>query len=352
LLPAERLACLRLIRSDKVGPLAFAGLLRRYGSAARALAEMPGLNPPPLDAIHREVAAAEACGARLLIKGDAHYPPLLARLDEAQPVLFARGDAALAARPAIAIVGARNASALGQRFAKQLAADLGAAGFVIVSGLARGIDAAAHRGSLASGTIAVLGTGIDMPFPPENESLYEDIAASGLILSQFPPGTPALPKNFPRRNAIIAGCALGTVVVEGAVRSGSLLTARLANEQGREVFAVPGSPLDPRAQGPNGLIKGGATLVEGAEDVLAVLNPMLARPGAQPAPAPTAMEADEPPPADIAALVLSLLSPSPVALDDLVRQSDCPATQVAAALLDLELTGQVMRHPGGKVARA
>jgi DNA processing protein len=347
----ERLARLRLIRAPKIGPLTFGGLLRRYGTAARALAAIPALQSVPEEDAKAELAAAQACGARLLLKGEADYPPLLAPLDEAQPVLYALGDSALAARPAAAIVGARNASALGQRFAQMLAEGLGAAGFTIVSGLARGVDAAAHRGSLATGTVAVLGTGIDVPFPPENQSLYRDVAARGLVLSQFPPGTPARPKNFPQRNSIIAGCALGTVVVEGALKSGSLLTARLAADMGREVFAVPGSPLDPRAQGPNSLIKQGATLVESADDVLAVLSPMLARAPTPAAPVPPPA-ADEPPPEDVAALLLSLLSPSPVPLDDLVRQSGLAATLVAAALLELELSGKAMRHPGSLVSLA
>jgi hypothetical protein len=196
----ERLAWLRLIRSEKVGPLTFAGLLRRHGSAVAALRETPGLASPTEAEAQAEIDQAKACGARLLLKADADYPPLLKRLDEAPPVLFALGDAAITQRPSVAIVSARNASALGQRFAKQLAADLGAAGFTIVSGLARGIDAAAHKGSLASGTVAVLGTGIDMPFPPENKALYGEVAAAGLLLSQFPPGAPALPRNFPRRH--------------------------------------------------------------------------------------------------------------------------------------------------------
>lgn len=348
----ERLARLRLIRAPKIGPLTYGGLLRRYGSAARALAAIPALQLSAEDEAQAELAAAARCGARLLLKGDADYPPLLETLDEAQPVLYALGDTALAVRPTVAIVGARNASALGQRFAQMLAEGLGAAGFTIISGLARGIDAAAHRGSLTSGTVAVLGTGIDVPFPPENQGLYGEIAQRGLILSQFPPGTPARPKNFPRRNSIISGCTLGTVVVEGALKSGSLLTARIAADQGREVFAVPGSPLDPRAQGPNSLIKQGATLVESADDVLAVLSPMLARP-VPPAGMPaTAAPEDELPPDDVAALLLSLLSPSPVPLDDLVRQAALPATLVAAALLDLELSGKAVRHPGSKVSLA
>lgn len=348
----ERLARLRLIRAPKIGPLTYGGLLRRYGSAARALDAIPALQLSTEDDARAELTAAEACGARLLLKGDADYPPLLENLDEAQPVLYALGDTAITARPTVAIVGARNASALGQRFAQMLAEGLGAAGFTVVSGLARGIDAAAHRGSLATGTVAVLGTGIDVPFPPENKALYGEIAARGLVLSQFPPGTPGLPKNFPRRNSTISGCALGTVVVEGALKSGSLLTARIAADQGREVFAVPGSPLDPRAQGPNSLIKQGATLVESAEDVLAVLSPMLAR-AAPPEREPVASAPeDEPPPADVTALLLTLLSPSPIPLDDLVRHASLPATLVAAALLDLELAGKAVRHAGSKVSLA
>lgn len=295
---------------------------------------------------------AAKVGARVLAKVDAEYPSRLVQADDAPPVLYAKGACELAAKPCIAIVGARNASALGVRFARQLAGELGEAGLVVISGLARGIDAAAHQGSLATGTIAVLGTGIDIAFPPENETLYGEVLKQGLLLSEYLPGTPASPGNFPRRNRIIAGSAMGTVVVEGAVKSGSLLTARMALDYGREVFAVPGSPLDPRAQGPNGLIRQGATLIQGGGDVLEVLRPIMV--GGLASPAPTSSLA---PPDDLSlehdrAKVLELLSPSPVGIDELARQSGVSPGALSIVILELELAGRVRRHPGHKVSFA
>ncbi len=357
---AERLDWLRLIRTPNVGPVTFAQLLRRYRTAGAALQALPDLAarggrriaPAARDVAEKEMAGARKAGARLLLSAEPDYPRRLAETADAPPVLYALGDTALTAKPAIAVVGARNASALGIRFARQLAGELGQAGLVVVSGLARGIDGAAHEASLGSGTIAVLGTGIDVPFPPENADLYKRVAAQGLVLSEYLPGTPASPTNFPRRNRIIAGTAIGTVVVEGAVKSGSLLTARMALDYGREVFAVPGSPLDPRAHGPNGLIRQGATLVQGAEDVLEVLRPILA--GGLAAPAETGPEA--PPVDDDVAIdaarpkVLERMGASPVGIDELARQVALPHGALMTVLLELELAGRIRRHPGHKVS--
>ena len=356
---AERLDWVRVARTPNVGSVTFAQLRRRYGSAAAALEALPILaarGGKRLTAVGRDVAEAELTaagrlGAQLLLSDDEGYPLLLREAPDAPALLYRMGKGKLDDRPCVAIVGARNASALGIRFARQLAGELGEAGLVVISGLARGIDAAAHQGSLASGTIAVLGTGIDIAFPPENEALYGEVLKHGLLLSEYLPGTPASPGNFPRRNRIIAGSALGTVVVEGAVRSGSLLTARMALDYGREVFGVPGSPLDPRAQGPNGLIKQGATLVQGGGDVLEVLRPIMA--GGLAAPVPDAPRA--PPDDDSAAdagraKVLELLSPSPVGIDELARQSGVPPGALLIVILELELAGRVRRHPGYKVS--
>lgn len=352
--PAERLAWLRLYRSERIGPITFAGLLRRFGSASAALEAMPGWTardgkPLALCSVEdaeRELALAGRAGARLVAKADPDYPEALARLDDAPVLFYAKGKLDLAARPCIAVVGARNASAMGARFARTLAADLGAAGLTVVSGLARGIDAAAHRGALESGTAAVLGTGIDIAFPPENATLYEEIAVRGLLVSDYPPGTAARPQQFPRRNRIISGLSLGIVVVEGALKSGSLTTARYAADQGREVFAVPGSPLDPRANGPNNLIRQGATLTESAIDVLAVVQPMIGRP-AIPVSAPEYQASAR----DIGPGIEQLLGPVPTPVDELVRQSGLAPADVAVAILELEMNGRIARHPGNKISR-
>ncbi len=283
---AERVAWLRLIRTENVGPITFMQLLRRFGTAAAALDALPELarrggrtRPiricPRAEAL-REIETTAAAGARLVARGEPDYPQVLATLDDAPPVLALKGEAGLGHRPAVAVVGARNASALGIRFARQIAAELAGRGLIVASGLARGIDRAAHEGALAAGTaggtIAVLGAGIDVAYPAENAELQARIGEEGLLVAEMPTGTQPKPAHFPRRNRIIAGLALGTLVVEAALQSGSLITARLALEQGREVFAVPGSPLDPRCRGTNDLIRQGATLAEGADDVLRVLR--------------------------------------------------------------------------------
>lgn len=355
-----RLDWLRLARSRRVGPATFIRLLREHGSAGAALHALPGIAgaagvrdyaAASRDAAAEEWRAGEAAGARALLLGAPDYPPQLALVSDPPPLLWVLGDPSLAARPAVALVGARNASALGQRLAARLAADLGAAGFVVASGLARGIDAAAHRAALSTGTIAALAGGIDVIYPPENAALAAEMAGAGLLVSEMPPGHAPRPQDFPRRNRIVSGLALGVVVVEGALRSGSLITARNALDQGREVMAVPGNPLDPRAEGCNQLIRDGATLVRNAEDVIEALAASLgALPVRPPAPEPAAA----PTPAEVEGLdgrLLGLLGPAPVAEDLLTRQLGQSPAAVSAALLDLELSGQVLRHPGGLISR-
>jgi DNA processing protein len=363
--PSERIDWLRLIRSENVGPATFYQLLARCGSAAAALEALPELarragKRRPLAVAsaataERELQAVARLGARLIAWGEPDYPPLLAAIEDAPPLLSMRGDAALLRRPAIAIVGARNASANGRRFARDLALQLGARGLAIVSGMARGIDAAAHQGALPTGTIAVLAGGIDVVYPEENRELYELIAERGTLLAEMPVGTEPQARHFPRRNRIISGSALGVLVVEAALRSGSLITARFALEQGREVFAVPGSPLDPRCRGANDLIRRGAVLTETADDVVAEIEAQLApglarggtaaQPALAPAPLPGATEL-----AHAMARVLEHLSPAPVPVDALVRECDLPAAVVNSVLLDLELAGRLERQAGQRVA--
>ena len=353
----EHLAILRLIRSERVGPITFRQLIARFGSAIAALSALPDLArrsggtaikiASEADAL-TEARAVERAGARYLFAGDAAYPPLLAELDSAPVAMTICGDTALLDRPCIAIVGARNASAVACRFARELALGLAERDCVVVSGLARGIDTAAHQGSLRGGTIGVIASGIDIAFPRENTELQQAVATGGLLIAEQPPGTEPLARHFPHRNRIIAGLALGTVVVEAAPKSGSLITARLANEAGREVMAVPGSPLDPRAQGCNLLIREGATLIQNADDVLEAISGMSGAVRSDRAPysaAPVAMEVDE----SAVETVRRLMSHSPVAVDEVVRQSGIAAPVVNAALLDLELIGVIVRHAGSRV---
>jgi DNA processing protein len=357
---AARLDWLRLARSRRVGPATFIRLIRELGSATAALEALPGIAaeagvrdyaPAPRAEALAEWQAATAAGARPLLLGAADYPALLATIADPPPFLWALGDPTVAARPAVALVGARNASALGCRMASRLAAELGAAGLVVVSGLARGIDAAAHRAALATGTIAAQAGGVDIVYPPENAELAAAIPAAGLRLSEMPIGHVPKPQDFPRRNRLVSGLALGVVVVEGAPRSGSLITARAALDQGREVMAVPGSPLDPRAGGCNQLIRDGAILVRSAADVAEALAESLgALPPVRLTPAPT--HVPPPPASGLETRLLELLAPSPVAEDELIRALGEPAAAVSAALIGLELAGLVQRHPGGQVSRA
>jgi len=358
---AECLDRLRLIRSENVGPVTFRSLLRRFGSARAAIQALPDLARrggravplricPPAQA-EAELEAARRMGARLLASDDADYPAPLAAIYDAPPLLYVRGDAALLRRKTVAIVGARNASANGRRLAEDIARDLGAAGFVVVSGLARGIDHAAHRGSLETGTVAAVAGGADIAYPPDNEDLQRAIAARGAVISEMPPGTVPKAKHFPRRNRLISGLSLGVLVVEAALQSGSLITARLALEQGREVLAVPGSPLDPRCRGTNDLIRQGATLAETAADVTAALAGMVRLP--QPPPAAdlqlSEISMDSAPDA-VRGTVEELLGPAPVAVDELVRQCHLSAPAVRGVLLELELAGRLERHPGNRVS--
>ena len=361
--PAEKLDWLRLIRSENVGPVTFYQLLARFGSAAAALEGLPeiarrgGRDRPltlfPRTDAEREMTALDRAGARLVAWGESDYPPALAAIDDAPPLLSMLGEARILQRPAIAVVGARNASANGRRFARDIALQLGQRGLVVVSGLARGIDAAAHEGALPTGTMAVLAGGIDSIYPEENRALHEAIAERGALLAEMPVGTVPQARHFPRRNRIISGCALGVLVVEAALRSGSLITARFALEQGREVFAVPGSPLDPRCRGCNDLIRRGATLTESAEDVVAQIEVQLA-PG--PSPRQQAPEAPLAPvlgDGELAAarrLVLERLSPTPVPVDDLVRECQLSPALTINVLLELELAGRLERQPGNLVA--
>ncbi|MDH7973453.1 DNA-processing protein DprA [Sphingomonas sp. AR_OL41] len=352
------IARLRLIRTPQIGPVTYAQLIARFGDAARAIEALPELaargggRAPVVAApavAERELATAARLGARHLFLGDADYPLLLAQLDDAPAVLMVRGDSALMARAVVAMVGARNASAAACRFARQLAAELVREQVTVVSGLARGIDTAAHIGSLDGGTIAVIAGGIDVAYPPENAALQERVACEGLLIAEQPPGVEPRARHFPHRNRIIAGLALGTVVVEAAPRSGSLITARLAAEAGREVMAVPGSPLDPRAQGCNGLIRDGATLVQNAADILETIRPIDARMVRAPG-----ITFDGPPPEDAddtaRRVVIDLLGPVPVAADELIRQSGLSPAIVQTVLLELELAGRIERHAGGRVS--
>ena len=357
----ERRAWLRLARTENVGPVTFRNLLARFGSASVALEELPRMASrggakafvlPPEDDSTRELEALAKLGGRLIASCEAEFPPGLKALEAPPPVLSMLGHPHLLQKEMIAIVGARNASALARKFADILARELGFSGLVIVSGLARGIDAAAHEAALAVGTVGVVAGGVDIIYPPENEKLYGAIRNQGVILSEMRLGEAPQARHFPRRNRIISGLARGVVVVEAAEKSGSLITASYALDQGREVFAVPGSPLDPRARGANRLIKEGAVLTESAEDILAVLSPMLG--GAfqepdslSPIPSTQALEAE----ADrIRAKVEEALGPSPVEIDELIRQLGAPVAAVLTVILELELAGRCQRHPGNRVS--
>lgn len=354
---AERFSRLRLARTDQVGPVTFQQLLERFGSAERALEALPdlirrggahGYAIPPVERIETEIAAGERLGARLIVLGDADYPDMLAAVDPPPPLLWTLGDASLMARPCIAVVGARIASAGGQRIARGLAQQLGEAGHVVVSGLARGIDAAAHTGALPTGTVAVLGGGVDDIYPPDNADLYAQVAEQGCVVSESPVGARAQAKDFPRRNRIISGLSRGVIVVEAELRSGSLITARLAGEQGRDVFAVPGSPLDPRSRGPNELLRQGAILCEGLEDVERAFSTL--RTLREPGPDNPFEGAPDEIEAALIERVAALLSPTPTPRDELARALGLPIGTVAAALLELNLAGRAELLPGGLAA--
>lgn len=346
-----------MLRTPRIGPVTYRQLVARFGSASSAIEAIPDLaargrgRAPRVasrDVAERERDRVEQLGAHYLVLGKGLYPRLLAALEDAPPLLTVRGDLRLLDRQRVAMVGARNASAAACRFARGLAHDLGEAGCVVVSGLARGIDSAAHDGSLDTGTIAVIAGGIDIVYPPQNAERQAAIAERGILVAEMPPGTEPHARHFPYRNRVIAGLCEGTVVVEAAPRSGSLITARLAAEAGREVMAVPGSPLDPRAQGCNRLIRDGASLVQDAQDVIACLSPLDDRMvvAEERADAPMPVMPDD----EASEEIVSLLGPVPVAVDELVRQSGIDAGQVQLALLELDLAGRLERHAGGKVS--
>ena len=363
----QRLDWLRLIRSPNVGPRTFRTLVSHFGGARAALEALPSLARrggaggatqvcARADA-EREIAAAEKLGAALVALGEPGYPPRLQMIDDAPPVVAIRGQAAAFALPMVAIVGSRNASGAGMKFTQRIARELGEAGFAVVSGLARGIDAAAHRASLATGTIAVLAGGHDRVYPAEHMELLDDILSAGAALTEMPLGWEPRGRDFPRRNRLISGLSLGVVIVEAAKRSGSLITARFALEQGREVFAVPGSPLDPRAEGTNGLIKQGATPVTETSDIVTVLQSIMEqrnvpRQEAEPQPAEGGFFEGTDPAPDERTRILALLGPTAVLIDDLVRLSKSSPSVVRMVLLELEIAGRLERHGGGLVSLA
>lgn len=384
----QRLACLRLIRSENVGPASFRALINHYGGAREALAALPeigrrsglrrALKICSADVAAAEIEAAQAAQVRLLFTIEPGFPAPLAFVEGAPPLLYVKGRADLFSRPTVAVVGSRQASAAGCEMARAFAAGLGQGGAVVASGLARGIDGVAHQAALATGTVAVVAGGVDVVYPPEHEALHAAIAEHGCIVSEMPLGYRPRAQDFPRRNRVISGLSRAVVIIEAARRSGSLITARVANEQGRDVFAVPGHPLDPRAEGTNQLIKDGATLVTTPEEVLAALAEQAERGPEFKAPAREEIAADRPvgavPPSSAAeferpepsragpqpaqmsseaalAEVARVIGPAPVALDAIVRATGLPAREVRAALTELSLAGVVETHGGQLVSR-
>ncbi len=359
----QRLQWLRLIRSDNVGPATFRDLINRFGSAETALEMLPELSLrggakrqvgiPDTGEAEAEIEAINRYGAQLVAIGETGYPKMLAHMDNPPPLVTIKGESAVFDLPAVAIVGSRNSSAAGARMAQNLAAGLGQDGYSIVSGLARGIDKAAHEAGLATGTIAVLAGGIDMPYPPENAALHEAIPErGGALISEMPFGWEPRSKDFPRRNRLIAGLCLGLVVVEAAKRSGSLISARLAGEMGRTVFAVPGSPLDPRAAGTNGLLKDGAVMVTEAADVASELAPLTGREIPEPDhfSEPPVFSATPPPADEDRDRVVDALGPVPTTTDEIIRHTGLHPVQVFMVLLELDLAGRLERHSGGAVS--
>lgn len=358
----QRLNWLRLIRTPNVGPASFRDLINRFGSAEAALEVLPELTLsggasrmvriPVVAEIEAEMQAAGRIGARFVCIGEPDYPPLLKHMDHPPPVLALKGTGAVFAMPTVAIVGARNASLAGIKVARMLAAELGREGYAIVSGLARGIDTAAHQSSLPTGTVAVLAGGLDHPYPPENAGLIDEIVERGAVISEMPFGWQPRAQDFPRRNRLVAGAALGLIVVEAAKRSGSLISARLAAEMGRQVFAVPGSPLDPRARGTNALIKDGATLVTETADILNALAPQIGTRFAPniPVEEPSDFSTTPPPSDSERERVIEALGQTPVNIDEIIRHTGLHPAQVAMVLLELDLAGRLERHAGGFVS--
>ena len=370
---SEKLAWLRLARTENVGPVTFHRLLESYGSASRVLSALPELarrggrkKPlvvPPLSAVENEYERLTKMGGILVAACEPAYPLALSAIDDAPPVISVKGRMDLLQKPSIGIVGARNASMNGRSFAKRLAHDLGGAGQIVTSGLARGIDTAAHEGALETGTIAVVAGGLDVVYPPENQKLYEALCEKGLVVAESPLSQEPFAQSFPRRNRIISGLSQGVVIVEATMRSGSLITARLAGEQGRDVYAVPGHPLDPRAEGPNNLIRDGATLIRNATDVLDEMRSFTGswcrkahEPGPSDSPASLpgledGAGTDEGAFESARQSVLDHLGFAPCFIDDLVRQSGLGAAALQIALLELELAGFVQRLPGNRAVR-
>jgi DNA processing protein len=362
--PSQRLDWLRLIRSDNVGPVTFYRLLERFGSAGAALDALPELarrggrskviRVCPASDAGRELEELDVIGARSIAFCEPDYPPLLKEIVDAPPLIGVLGNVSLLRTHAVAMVGSRNASLNGRRFARRLAEDLGAAGFLVVSGFARGIDTAVHIGALTTGTAGVLAGGIDVIYPSENTELYGEIIAHGALISEVEPGVQPQARHFPRRNRLISGISRGVVVVEANLRSGSLITARTALEQGREVFAVPGSPLDPRARGANDLIRQGATLTESADDVLGVLGEMerstVAGRREAEIQAPMAAVPDDTEMAAARLAIAENLSSSPVTVDEIIRTCQLSPAVVTNVLLEWELAGRLERHPGNKIS--
>lgn len=385
----DRREWLRLIRTPKVGPVLFWKLLNKYGSPAEVLAVLPrlkrDLSPPPLERVEDEIDASDRLGVRLLFPPDPDYPPLLRELDPVPPVLSGWGDLSLAAKPCIGIVGSRNASAIGQKFACQIAFELGEAGVTIVSGLARGIDAAAHEGALNTGTIGVLGGGVDHIYPRQNHELHLNMRERGLLVSESPLGYRATARDFPRRNRLISGLSRGIVVVEAAEKSGTLITARYAMEQNREVMAAPGSPLDPRTKGCNRLIRDGAALIETAQDILDILESLpaidLFTPQARadldqandknpaketsrafqnkteresPRTKPRAWESQDATheaARDPAEQILAHISFTPTPRDDVIRASGLATSAATAALMELQMRGDILVEADGQISK-
>jgi DNA processing protein len=359
----QRINWLRLIRTQNVGPASFRDLINRFGSAETALEMLPELmmaggakrpaRVPSVQEAEGELETARKCGARFVGIGEPDYPGILRRMDHPPPLLAVAGNAAVFRLPPVAIVGARNASLAGVKMARLLASELGRDGYSVISGLARGIDTAAHQGALDTGTIGVFAGGLDRPYPPENIRLCEEIAeGGGAIVSEMPFGWEPRAQDFPRRNRIVAGMALGLVVVEAAKRSGSLISARLAGEMGRLVFAVPGSPLDPRAAGTNGLLKEGAILVTEARDIIEAIAPLTGMPIPPPASLeePPDFSRTPPPEDDDRDRVIEALGPAPVGVDEVIRHTGLHPSKVFMILLELDLAGRLERHAGGSVS--
>jgi DNA processing protein len=363
LLQSEKLDWLRLIRSENVGPITFFRLLERFGTARAALGALPdlarrggkkALRMAPKSVAEDEIASLIKLGAKLIAWGEPAYPALLHHIEDPPPLLSALGHRHLLSKKAIAVVGARNASLNGKKFARQIAADLGRGGFMVVSGMARGIDAEAHAGALESGTLGVLAGGVDIIYPKENTELYEALKERGVLISEIAPGTQPQARHFPRRNRIISGIARGVVVIEAGAKSGSLITARMALEQGRDVFAVPGSPGDPRSHGGNRLIRQGAILTEAAENVFEALNAASGRSIEEPEtfdfegktdPTPNEKDVDLARP-----IIKENLGPESVCVDEIIRNCQLSPAVVSMVLLEMELAGRLQRHPGNRVS--